>query len=167
MDTSGIWSENVSPCETFLPLIHSPPCFPRSANPRHETTTSPGVTNTKYAGEKCFAPLATPRHFLGSPASPRRITVRRNKRVAHYFYESSRISPEVSEDTLAAFFPTLLSYSSFHPSSPSSSSTAVLSFSLFSFRFTTTKVKRLFESIYAILKKEISPTLYLKNIVEK
>lgn len=90
----------------------------RRANSRHETT-SPGVTNTKYAGEKCFAPLATPRHFLGSPASPRRITVRRDKRVAHYFYESSRISPEVSEDTLAAFFPTLLSYPSFHPSIPS------------------------------------------------
>jgi len=73
------------------------PLFTRSsflaAQTRASGTTSPVVTNTKYAGEKCFAPPAALRHFLGSPASPGRITVRRNKRAAHYFYESPQYFP--------------------------------------------------------------------------
>lgn len=88
------------------PLIQSPRFLAARSRATGRQFLPPDVTNTKYASEKCFAPLAAPRHFPGSPASPRRITVRRNKRAAHYFYESSRISPEVSEDPLVAFFST-------------------------------------------------------------
>lgn len=94
---------------SYETLLYSVAHISRHTFSCHGTILSPYVTNTKYASEKCSVPLAAPCHFLGSPASPRRITVRRNKRAAHYFYESSRISPEVSEDPLATFF------STFHP----------------------------------------------------
>lgn len=85
------------------PPIHSLPFF--VAQTRASETTSPVVTNTKYAGEKCFAPPAALRHFLGSPASPGRITVRRNKRAAHYFYESSQYFPGGVGGPLSRVFP--------------------------------------------------------------
>jgi len=85
------------------PPIHSLPFL--AAQTCASETTSPVVTNTKYAGEKCFAPPATLRHFLGSPASPGRITVRRNKRAAHYFYESSQYFPGGVGGLLSRVFP--------------------------------------------------------------